>query len=499
MLDQVDPCLSVVVPAYNEEATIATVLARVLATPRVGEVIVVNDCSTDDTLAALGAVADPRLRVLSQPVNLGKGAALRRGIANATQPFVVIQDADLEYNPSEYDKLLRPLLDDRADVVYGTRFGGGGERRALLFWHAVGNRVLTLASNALTNLNLTDMETCYKMFRREVIQAVTIEEDRFGFEPEITAKVAALGCRIYEVPISYDGRTYAQGKKIGWKDGMRAVYCIVRYSRLWPARDVPTLADAPPDRLEEAMGESLESLEEADNYADWIVDQFAPHLSGTVVELGAGSGTMTERLRSHAKRTVATDVSPVRVQELRARFAGFDEVEVVEGDGATVLGAGSDVDAVVMINVLEHIENDVEQLRLIREALAPGGTVAIFVPAFMGLYSDFDRAIGHHRRYTRATLATALSDAGLDVVDLRYMNQPGAFAWWLTARTLGRSPASGPLVTVFDKAVVPVVRRAEQSRAPRFGQSLVAVARKPVDVRNRAGEAGRVTLSSNGH
>ena len=219
-------------PVFNEEATVSDCVAAVLTRPEVAEVVIVDDASTDGTRDILATVDDPRVRVFHQGRNQGKGAALRRGFAEATADFVIVQDADLEYDPAEYPRVLGPLLAGRADVVYGSRFAGGEAHRVLLFWHSLGNRVLTLASNAFTDLNLTDMETCYKAFRREVIQSIDIEEDRFGVEPEVTAKVAAAGWRVYEVGISYNGRTYDEGKKIGWRDGVRAIVCIVRYSRL---------------------------------------------------------------------------------------------------------------------------------------------------------------------------------------------------------------------------------------------------------------------------
>ena len=225
------PCLSVVMPVFNEATTVEEMIRTVLLQPVTQELIVVDDCSSDGTLAVLERMVsgEPRLKVLKHSVNQGKGAALRTGIREATADIVIIQDADREYDPAEYPVLLRPILSGRADVVFGSRFIGSQEHRVLYFWHSIGNRFLTLLSNMFTNLNLTDMETCYKAFRREVIQSITIEENRFGFEPEVTAKLARSGSRIYEVAISYHGRTYAEGKKINWKDGVRAIWCIVKY------------------------------------------------------------------------------------------------------------------------------------------------------------------------------------------------------------------------------------------------------------------------------
>lgn len=236
--------LSVIIPAYNEEKTITTILRKVAEVQLIGgfekQIVVVNDCSKDNTVDVVENFQkenpNVHIKLVSHPVNKGKGAALHTGIQEANGDYIIVQDADLEYDPHEFNLLLKPVLDGFADVVYGSRFMGGRPHRILFFWHSIGNKMLTFASNAFTNLNLTDMETCYKLFRADMVKSLSLKENRFGFEPEVTAKISRIpNVRIYEVGISYYGRTYAEGKKINWKDGFRAVYCILKYN-IWSRR-----------------------------------------------------------------------------------------------------------------------------------------------------------------------------------------------------------------------------------------------------------------------
>jgi 2-polyprenyl-3-methyl-5-hydroxy-6-metoxy-1,4-benzoquinol methylase len=468
------PCLSVVMPCFNEDQTLKIAVERVLESPFTRELIIVDDGSTDESLAIARSVSDSRVRVLSQGVNLGKGAAVRRGFAQATSEFVIVQDADLEYDPAEYGVLLVPLRDGRADVVYGSRFHAGRPHRVLYYWHAVGNRALTTLSNMFTNLNLTDMESCYKVFRREVLETLDLREDGFGIEAELTAKIARGGWSVYEIGISYGGRTYAEGKKIGWKDGVWAACCLARYSRVGDRllarveRSPASVADA-----DSELEEVLESLRGADNYADWIVSLLDPYLGERVLEVGAGHGTITDRI-APGRTVVATDLSERVVALLSERFAFDDNVTVaIEADGGGF-------DSVVAVNVLEHIEGDVAALREWSTRLAPGGCVLLFVPAFDSLYSKFDADIGHHRRYRKSQLAAVVGAAGLEVERLHYVNSLGALGWWLLVKQLRQTPATaGPVVAAFDKAIIPTLRRREARRLPRFGQSLFCVARIP--------------------
>ena len=472
-----DSSLSVIMPCYNEATTVAECVAAVLAQPVVGELVIVDDGSTDGTRGVLKEFDDPRVRVIEQPRNMGKGAALRSGFAAATCPFVIVQDADLEYDPGEFTRLIAPLVDGQADVVYGSRFAGAGAHRVLMFWHSMGNKFLTMASNMFTDLNLTDMETCYKAFRREVIQSIEIEEDRFGFEPEVTAKIAAAGWRVFEIGVSYNGRTYADGKKIGWRDGVRAVWCIIRYSPVGQrlTRRVER-TPVPYEFADRELLSTLSVLEGATDYTDWLIEMFGPHLTGEIVELGAGSGTITAHLANYGAVT-AIEPSERAIESLQRRFAADSRVRVVHGDVSALPSASCDT--VVLSNVLEHVPDDAAVLSRIHDALRPDGRIVVFAPAFDALYSEFDRQIGHYRRYQLNHLRSNLRSAGFDVVEARYVNSIGALAWLIWARLLGRTPTAAGPVTVYNQLFLPLLRRIERSLRVPFGQSILVVGQRP--------------------
>jgi len=489
-MNQTDrPQVSVIVPCYNERTTVGELLRRVIAVPVDKEIIVVDDCSTDGSFEIVSALASrqPSIRQIRQERNQGKGAALRRGFQEARGDIVLVQDADLEYDPREYPRLLQPILDGHADVVYGSRFEGH-PRRVMMYWHTLGNNFLTWLSNIVTNLNLTDMETGYKAFRREVIQSINLKSNRFGFEPEITAKIARRGYRVYEVPISYHGRDYWEGKKINWKDGFSAVWTIAKYG-LFSKAD-----SEPPGYL------TLERMGRLRRYNRWIWDTISPYVGNRVLEVGAGIGNMT-RLLYGRDLIVASDYESTYLDILRNRFVNNHTISVekidLESDECLSLRQ-YEFDTVICLNVLEHIQNHGEALRRLYQMLQPGGRVVLFVPADQALFGTLDQTVGHFRRYSKQQLEEVIRGAGFDVEMSSYQNVFGRLGWYINGRLLRRRHMPAGQSRFFD-LLVPVLRRLEPKR-PRNGLSLVAIARKPqegaVAARESAGVSAQPALAT---
>ena len=472
------PLLSVIVPCYNERATVAELLRRVKEVPIDKEIIVVDDKSTDGSRDVVAALSQqwPEIRHILQPVNMGKGAALRRGIEEARGEIVIIQDADLEYDPDEYPKLIQPIVDGHADVVFGSRFEGY-PRRVMLYWHRLGNTFLTHLSNMTTNLDLTDMETCYKVFRREVIQSIRLQSNRFGFEPEVTAKVAKRGYRIFEVPISYYGRDYWEGKKINWKDGFSAIWTILKYGLFDDGSSEPPTY------------KTLRRLDSLKQYNKWIWERVRPYVGQRVLEVGAGSGTMTRFLYGR-DLIVATDKETPYIDRLRNQFrrrpGSIIERCDLDSDHALDLSRYG-FDTVTCINVLEHTDDDVAALRRAQQILVPGGRVIVFVPAGKDLYGELDRGVGHQRRYEADELREKLRQSGFEVESVSYQNRVAKLAWWLNSKVLKRSALPLAQSRIFDR-LVPLFR-AFEGDAPSSGLSLIAIGRKP-EVGSRGSEVG---------
>jgi glycosyltransferase involved in cell wall biosynthesis len=466
--------LSILIPVYNERTVADRSLLQVLAAPlpenMERELVIVDDCSTDGTDLILKrfAAEHTEVRLFRHEVNQGKGAAVRTAISKATGDFCVIQDADLEYDPNEYPKLLKPLLDGRADAVFGSRYLTSEQSRVLPFWHSMINKVLTLTSNMFCNLNCTDMETCYKVFRTDLLKSIPIRSDRFGFEPEITMKCAKRNLRIYEVPISYHGRTYEEGKKIGWKDGIKAFGVILKY---W-------LID---DLYSDPYGRAfLNNLTGTPQYLNWMTRILRPYVGDTVLELGAGIGNLTGRLMGRRLRYVTTDSNPLYLHTLRNRFfrtpnVSVERLEPSEPDGYAPFDRS--FASVLCVNVLEYTRDPEQVLRSAAETLCPGGRLLVLVPQNPALFSSVDRVMGHLRRFGAAQLSQMIESCGLKTTEVKQINKAGTPAWWLFGKVLGRKRISKFVLKSFDKTVW--IWRRMDWLLPWPGLSLIVVAEKP--------------------
>ena len=467
--------LSVLIPLYNEEEFIRELLARVVAAPLpdglAREIIIVDDGSTDGSIEAverfIASCGEVPIQLIRHEKNRGKGAAIRTAIQAATGRYSIIQDADLEYDPREYRKLLGPLLNGDADVVYGSRFMVVGERRVLYFWHSLANGILTTLCNIAADLNLTDIETCYKAFRTSFARTIPIQSDRFGVEPELTVKFARRNARIYEVPISYHGRTYEEGKKIGAMDAIDAVWVILR------SRFTSKL-------YFDAAQSTLDALSFAPKFNRWMADTIMPYIGRTVLEIGAGMGNMTRHLCPRRKLYVATDVRTEYTARLRDLFRHRTSVCIWKLDATNAqdfLPFERQMDTVICLNVLEHIEDDAATLRSIRTLLEPGGRLILLVPNDPKAYGTIDSEIGHHRRYTPAHLRTLMTDSGFEVEDILKFNRISMPAWRFIGQVRKARTLSRVAVRIFDNFVW--IWRKIDGKLPWEPASIIAIAKRP--------------------
>lgn len=466
--------VSILVPLYNEEEYIVPILERVFAAPlperMEREVIVVDDGSTDGSAEAVEEALrrwPDRLRLLRHERNRGKGAAVRTALEHASGEFCLIQDADLEYDPRDYIKLLKPLVEGRADAVYGSRFLVAGERRVLYFWHALANKILTTFCNLAADLNLTDVETCYKACRTSLLKSIPLRSDRFGIEPELTIKLAKRQARIYETPVSYHGRTYEEGKKIGLRDAIAAAGVILRY---WFSSDI----------YKDAGPEILEAFTNAPRFNRWMADTIRPFLGERVLEIGAGIGNLSRHLAPRRKLYIATDIDLEHLARLRTRLEHRPNLQIRRCDLAQaedfVELAGS-VDTVVCLNVVEHVEDDVGALANLYAALAPGGRAVVLVPHDQRIYGTLDEALGHWRRYSHEELRRKMERAGFAVERILEFNRISRPGWWVAGRLLKRRTISPVALWFFDRLIW-LWRRIDH-RLPWKPTSLIAIGVKP--------------------
>ncbi len=500
--------LSVLVPVYNEQHLVAASLARLAvleSSPHLEriQVVVVDDSSRDGTPHALAAFGEERGIALAPAPpaaprggsglvpavelgrgrhgktewiflrharNGGKGAAIRTALARADGEYSVIHDADLEYHPVDILRMVDVFVSERADAVFGSRFAGGESRRVLFFRHELGNRLLTFLTNLVTNLNLTDMETCYKAVRTDLLRSIPIFSNDFRLEPELTIKLAKREARVFEVPIRYSGRTYQEGKKIDWKDGVRALGAILRF----------TVSDKIDVRDEPGL-EMMRRLASASRFTGWMADLIRPYLGSRLLEIGSGTGTLTRRLVPR-DLYVASEVDPLHLETLRnltadrpylsARYTDVTEV-------ASFPRVEGGFDSVVCLNVIEHLDDDVGALRNLRSALSPGGKAVVLVPSGPWNFGTLDEALGHRRRYTEEGIRDVAVRAGLEVTALIRFNRLSSLPWWVNGRLLRRRAAGRLQIGTVDW-LTPLFRRIDRF-LPFPPLSLIAVMERRPD------------------
>lgn len=466
--------LSILVPVYNEEDLVRPLLERVLAVDfgenLEVEIVAVDDGSGDASPAILEEMSRAypgAIRLIRHDRNRGKAAAIRTAIAHAEGDYAVIQDSDLEYNPEELPRVLKPLLEGRADAVFGSRFAAAGERRVLYFWHSLANRLLTTLCNLVADLNLTDMETGYKAFRLPLVKTMPLRSERFGIEPELTIKLAQRGASLYEVPISYYGRTYAEGKKIGLRDALQALWIILYFGL---RRDI----------YQDPGAAILDALSRTPRFNEWMADTIRPFVGTRVIEIGAGMGNLTGHLCSRRKFYLATDIDHAHLDRMHVRFLNLPHVALAECDLSMpehFENLAGMADTVICLNVLEHIEDDHTGLKNIASALRPGGRAIVLVPQDRKIYGTLDEVLGHFRRYSEDELRRKVEAAGLIVEQVLHFNRVTRPGWYFNGSLLRKRSFDRLQLWVFDHLVW--LWRKLDRLLPWPAVSVIAIARKP--------------------
>ncbi len=459
--------MSIVIPVYNEENTLMEILQWVKEEPHEKEIIIVDDCSTDGTKELLCRLeGEDNITIIYQTRNKGKGAAIREGFKHVSGDIVIIQDADLEYYPDEYQQLIKPIVDGKADVVYGSRFLGS--HRAYLFWHYLGNKTINLIANIILNTCLTDMMTCYKAFKTSVLRSLELHANRFGIEPEITAEIFKKEYRVYEVPISYNARDYYEGKKIKWTDFFKCCYWLLKAYL----------------RKGDVGRDTLLKMRVMKNNNNWVFERLKPYIGKRTLEMGSGIGTFSQKIVRETNKLIASDINHDYINLLSSKFSHNHKVVVkkIDATKADKFVPQESIDTVVSLNIMEHVEDDSSMLKSIYTILQNNGRLLLLVPAHQFLYGSLDHQIGHCRRYNKVDLTQKLKRAGFEIEKIEFMNMFSAVGWLLNFKIMRRSTMPLSTIRTVDK-FIPLIKSIERRLQPKFGLSVYAVARKRNSVR----------------